>query len=133
VLAMLREHRLASLHSGDSDYVFATATGRPINARNLVTRGLDKAMERAKLDGEGRAKLTWHGLRHIAASMQIAAGYPPEYVARQLGHANSAITQRLYSHEFDRRRDGERRREEYRARYGGILRGTMTHSPLGGQ
>jgi hypothetical protein len=40
VLAMLRAHRLASLHSGDSDYVFATATGRPINARNLVTRML---------------------------------------------------------------------------------------------
>ena len=55
VLAMLREHRLASLHSGDSDYVFSTATGRPINARNLVTRALDKAMVGAKLDGEGRS------------------------------------------------------------------------------
>lgn len=87
---MPREHRLASLRSGDSDYVFATATGRPINARNLVTRGLDKTMERAELSGDGRAKLTWHGLRHLAASMQIAAGYAPEHAARQLGHANSA-------------------------------------------
>lgn len=106
--------------------MFSTATGRPINARNLVTRGLDKAMERAGLNGEGKPKLTWHGLRRTAGSMQVAAGYAPEYVARQLGHANSAITLRIYSQEFDRRRDGERRREEYRARYGGILAGNQS-------
>jgi hypothetical protein len=52
---------------------------------------------------------------------------------RQLGHANSAITQRLYSHEFDRRRDGERRREEYRARNGGILAGNDGVTPGGNQ
>ena len=124
VLAMLREHRLASLHSGDGDYVFATATGRPINARNLVTRGLDKAMNRVGLNGGGKPKLTWHDLRRTAGSMQVAAGYSPEYIARQMGHTNSAITLRIYSQEFDRRRDGERRREEYRARYGGIIAGT---------
>ncbi len=40
---LLAEHKLASQHSADEDYVFATTTGTPINYRNAERRGLRAA------------------------------------------------------------------------------------------
>lgn len=52
-------------------------------------------------DGIARCKLPrmgMHGLRHSNASLRLAAGQDIVYVADQLGHANSAITLRVYGH-----------------------------------
>jgi hypothetical protein len=41
----------------------------------------------------------------------IAQGQDPVFVSRQLGHANPAITLRVYSHLFDAARHAERARQ----------------------
>jgi integrase len=41
-------------------------------------------------------------LRHAHASMLIAAKVPITTVAARLGHADPAITLRIYAHQFDR-------------------------------
>lgn len=45
--------------------------------------------------------LTFHALRHFYASHMLGAGVPLPAVARLLGHANSAVTARIYAHYID--------------------------------
>jgi integrase len=49
--------------------VFRSETGGPLHHRNIVRRGLEKAIENAKLDNDGKPPLRWHDLRHTYASM----------------------------------------------------------------
>jgi len=48
--------------------------------------------------------VSFHVLRHTFASMLIARGHDPVFVSRQLGHANAAITLKVYTHLFDAER-----------------------------
>jgi integrase len=79
--------------SADEDFIFATREGTPFLQWNVTKRGLDKGA--AKLDRVGEPKLRMHDLRHCFASMLIAAAADVVFVARQLGHANPAITLRV--------------------------------------
>jgi integrase len=58
-----------------------------------LTHALPKALERA-----GLARLTPHGLRHGTATLMVAAGVHMRIVAEQLGHANPAMTAKVYAH-----------------------------------
>jgi hypothetical protein len=60
-----------------------------------------------------------HDLRHCFASMLIAAGADVDFGARQLGHANPAITLRVYAHLFDSEAQETRMRDALEARFGG--------------
>ena len=51
--------------------------------------------------GKLRPRVTFHELRHTAASLMLTAGVSPVVVARQLGHASSAITTSVYEHLLD--------------------------------
>ena len=44
-----------------------------------------------------------HALRHFSATQAIAAGFDPTTVASRLGHRDSAITLRVYSHALEQR------------------------------
>jgi hypothetical protein len=103
----LREHRLASPFSRDSDLVFCASSSGTIGHRNLSSRGLTRASDRAGLEG-----VTFHVLRHTFASILIDQGHDVVFVSRQLGHANPAITLKVYAHLFD----AERHADEARAR-----------------
>lgn len=46
----------------------------------------------------GLARLTPHGFRHGAATRMVAKGVHMRYVAAQLGHANPALTAKVYAH-----------------------------------
>jgi integrase len=94
----LREHRLASAFSGDDDFVFTTQEGTPHLQGNVTKRGLAKAATAAGLNHSGEPTLRMHDLRHCFASMLIHEGADVVFVARQLGHANPAITLRVYAH-----------------------------------
>ena len=107
---MLREHKAASAHSLSGDFVFASEAGTPLGHRNVVRRGLDKATDRAGLNGEGFPVLRWHDLRHTAASLLIAGGSSVAFVSAQLGHANPATTLNTYTHLFDALEHGDRAR-----------------------
>jgi integrase len=52
-------------------------------------------------DGKTRGKRTFHEHRHTAATVMLTARKPLPVVARQLGHASSEITARVYEHLLD--------------------------------
>jgi integrase len=114
----LRRLRLASPFSADKDLVFCSTTGRTIGHRNVTARGLEKAANRAGLRG-----VTFHALRHTFASILIAQGHDPVFVSRQLGHANAAITLKVYAHLFDAERHANEARAQLEANYGALLAG----------
>ena len=111
-----KRYRLASHHAAANDLVFATETGRTLGHRNLTGRGLEKACARAELQG-----VTCHSLRHTFASILIDQGRDPVFVSRQLGHANPAITLRVYAHLFDAARHAREARAALDAEYGNLL------------
>jgi integrase len=49
-------------------------------------------------EGKTRARATFHGLRHTAATVMLTEGTALPVVARQLGHADSRITAGTYEH-----------------------------------
>jgi len=73
-------------------YVFGDGK-RPANPERIGWWWL-RARELAGLDPRWRL----HDLRHFAASMAIAAGHDVRTVAGRLGHANPAMTLRVYAH-----------------------------------
>ncbi len=115
----LRKHRLESPFSADDDFVFTTSEGAPHLQGNVTKRGLAKAAAAAKLDHPGEPSLHMHDLRHCFASMLIREGADVVFVARQLGHANPAITLRVYAHLFDSEAQAKRMREALESRFGG--------------
>jgi integrase len=127
---MLREHRLRSPFSKDGDFVFATRTGTPFSQRNVTKRGLEKAADAAGLNRPGQ-RLHSHDLRHTFASILIREGADVVFVARQLGHANPAITLRVYAHLFDSENQGNRMREALEVRFGGTPQATALHAVEG--
>jgi integrase len=89
--------RLRSRFSRDEHPVFASRTGTPLGHRNVTRRGFEPAAETAGLDG-----VTFHDLRHAAASRLIDAGLDPVTVASVLGHEDASITLKVYAHRFNR-------------------------------
>ncbi len=63
--------------------------------------------------------VTFHSLRHTFASILVSQGYDVVFVSRQLGHANPAITLKVYAHLSDAARHAELARtrldDEYRS------------------
>jgi integrase len=92
--------RLRSRCSQDSDPVFASTVGTPLGARNVGLRGFEPARDLAGLP----RSLTFHDLRHAAASRLISAGLDPVTVAAVLGHEDATVTLKVYAHLFDRER-----------------------------
>jgi integrase len=103
------------------DFVFTTATGSPMNYRNVSTRGLDRAAETAQLNPDGVSKLTFHDLRHTYGSHLAQSGLDPVGVQRQMGHARPSITMDLYVHEFETARRREQVSERLVAALGGVV------------
>ncbi len=111
---------MASPRSADHDLVFLSRRQTPHDHRNIGGRVLTRAVKRAGLEAverDGRVATpapTFHDLRHSHASALIAQGWDIEEVSARLGHADTAITQRVYVHEFDR----AKRSTDRRARLG---------------
>jgi integrase len=91
--------RLRSRHSADGDPIFASRQGTPLQHRNVTRRGFEAARDEAKL----AESLSFHDLRHAAASRLIASGLDDAMVADQIGHGDSRITRAVYAHVYDRR------------------------------
>ena len=114
---ILRQHRLASPHSRAGSPVFATTSGTSLSARN-AGRAFG-ALARAA----GLTDVTPHALRHTYASLLIAQGRDPVYVADQLGHSTPVITLRTYAHLFRAAQQQAQARDELEAAYGSLLAG----------
>jgi integrase len=124
LVRVLREHKARAFAVGRArpdSYVFASQAGGPLHYRNVVRRGLDKAVATAGLDLDGKPKLRWHDLRHTAASLLVAEGLNVTYVSRQLGHADPSITLKVYARMFDAAEHSQRASDALEASFGGVL------------
>jgi integrase len=112
-IAVLHQHKADQaadqLKAGDSwrgvkdGYVFTTGWGEPIYP-DTVTSLMTKLIRAHNQPGQGprpkdqlpHARL--HDLRHIHATTLLLSGVPVHVVAARLGHADPAITLRVYAH-----------------------------------
>ena len=84
-------------------YVFHTRAGHPIDTTNFVYRVWKPLL--ARLDIPYRRP---YEMRHSCATLWLAAGEAPEWIARQLGHTTTEMLFRTYSRYVPNlvRRDG---------------------------
>lgn len=102
-VAMLREHhaaqakereRLAAIWH-DLDLVFPAPDGQPLH-RRIFYRDFMLVVEASTI--ADFSTITWHGLRHTAASLWIKAGVDIFTVSRRLGHSQASFTMDVYGH-----------------------------------
>ncbi len=90
---MLAEHLLRRGRPAPSELVFVAPDGGPLHAGNFRSRVWAPAVEKAGLQG-----LTFHGLRHSAASLLISLGAPDHLLQQRMGHSSSRVTRDVYGH-----------------------------------
>jgi len=100
VLTALREHRKRQLAERlvageawqDGEFVFCSAIGTPLES-HAVTHRLVRQLAAA-----GLPRVTFHSLRHAAASYLLSAGVPLRVVQEVLGHSQLSTTADIYAH-----------------------------------
>jgi integrase len=75
-----------------SKFVFCNRDGNPIDLHNFCKRVWYPLLQHLDLE-----KRTPYQSRHTAATLWLAAGEAPEWIARQLGHANTEMLFTVYS------------------------------------
>jgi integrase len=97
----LRRHKVAQaaerLAAGpawqDLGLVFSDAAGGPLDAQQFVRRHFRPLLRRASLP-----QITFHALRHSAATLLLGLGVHPVIVQEMLGHSAVSVTMDIYSH-----------------------------------
>ena len=98
-----RDRLLAGPDWSAGDYTFTRALGLPLYP-DTVSQLMPKLIARHNKpasDGPPLILLTparLHDLRHVHATILLLAGVPVHVVADRLGHADAAITLRVYAH-----------------------------------
>jgi integrase len=108
-MGVLCQHKASQAVAGDywrgasNAYVFTTGWGEPIypdTAFSLMTK-LIRAHNHPKSGSRPKDPLPHarlHDLRHLHATTLLLSGVPVHVVAARLGHADPAITLRVYAH-----------------------------------
>lgn len=78
--------------TGQYEYVFCNAAGNPLDHRNITKRVWNPTLQLLGLPPR-RAYET----RHTAATLWLAAGENPEWIAKQLGHSSTKMLFERYS------------------------------------
>lgn len=78
--------------TGEHDYVFVTAAGTPLDHHNVTRRVWHPLLRHLGL----RPRRPYQ-TRHTAATLWLAAGENPEWIARQMGHTTTEMLFRVYS------------------------------------
>ena len=87
--ALMRQREATQKHS---EFVFCNTEGKPLNLNNLTNRVWYPLLRYLGL--ELRRPYT---TRHTAATLWLAAGENPEWIARQMGHSTTEMLFRVYS------------------------------------
>ncbi|MHB1301698.1 MAG: Arm DNA-binding domain-containing protein [Burkholderiales bacterium] len=74
------------------DFVFCTRAGTPLDHKNVTTRVWYPLLRHLGLE-----KRRPYQCRHTAATLWLAAGENPEWIARQMGHTTTEMLFRVYS------------------------------------
>lgn len=75
-----------------SEFVFCTSKGTPLDHRNVRDRIWKPLLERL-----GLTYRRPYQTRHTAATLWLAAGEAPEWIARQMGHSTTKMLFEIYS------------------------------------
>jgi integrase len=75
-----------------SDYVFCNRAGNPIDNKNFINRVWSPLLRHLGLEHRKA-----YQMRHTAATLWLASGEAPEWIARQLGHTTTEMLFRVYS------------------------------------
>ena len=78
--------------TGDGELVFRNSKKKPLDCDNVAKKIWFPALKEA-----GLAPRAQRQTRHTAATLWLAAGENPEWVAGQLGHTNTEMLFRVYS------------------------------------
>ena len=81
-----------SLTKHQGEFVFCTKAGTPLNHRNVTKRVWYPLLRYLELD-----KRNPYQSRHTAATLWLAAGESPEWIAAQMGHSNTKMLFTVYS------------------------------------
>jgi integrase len=87
--ALQRQHAATSKLS---EYVFCNRQGQPLDNKNFSDRVWYPLLRHLGLKSRRP-----YQMRHTAATLWLASGEAPEWVARQLGHANTQMLFQVYS------------------------------------
>jgi|TARA_B100002003_G_scaffold147981_1_gene137171 integrase len=89
--------------TGTNTFVFCNREGNPLNHNNVTTRIWYPLLRHL-----GLRKRRPYQTRHTAATLWLAAGENPEWIARQMGHTTTEMLFRVYSRYVPNltRRDG---------------------------
>ncbi len=96
LVVALRAHRKDSEWPGETDLVFPSLDGTPLDVSNLRRRTLAPAAQEADA-----AWIGFHTFRHTCASLLFADGRNAVQVQRWLGHHSAAFTLQTYVHLLD--------------------------------
>ncbi len=98
--ALKRQHTATGNHS---DFVFCNRLHKPLDHKNVTNRVWYPLLRHL-----GVKKRRPYQCRHTAATLWLAAGEAPEWIARQLGHTTTEMLFRVYSRYVPNltRRDG---------------------------
>ena len=75
-----------------SEYVFCNREGQPLDNKNFSDRVWYPLLRHLGLNARRP-----YQMRHTAATLWLASGEAPEWIARQLGHANTEMLFQVYS------------------------------------
>ena len=78
--------------TGQHEYVFVNTAGEPLDAKNVANRVWYPLLRYLNL----RRRVPYQ-TRHTAATLWLAAGESPEWIARQMGHTTTEMLFRVYS------------------------------------
>ena len=79
-------------HTHEFDYVFCTRVGTPLSHGNVRKRVWYPLLAHLGLN-----KRRLYQTRHTTATLWLAAGESPEWIARQMGHSSTEMLFRVYS------------------------------------
>ncbi len=115
VYEALRQQHAATSKLGD--YVFCNRQGLPLDNKNFSDRVWYPLLRHLGLE-----RRRPYQMRHTAATLWLASGEAPEWIARQLGHSSTEMLFRVYSRYVPNltRRDGSAIDRLLASRFAGI-------------
>lgn len=75
-----------------SEYVFCNTLGKPLDHKNVTNRVWYPLLRHLNIE-----KRRPYHCRHTAATLWLAAGENPEWIAKQMGHSTTEMLFRVYS------------------------------------
>lgn len=93
-LQALKEHYQKMLSEGHhQDWIFCDTTGKVLRRSNFRNRCFIKLLKES-----GLPQISFHDLRHSAATLLLSQGVHPKVVQERLGHSQISVTLDTYSH-----------------------------------